>query len=233
MAFSSKFSKWEDFLITPELIEEAKYKLAKLDSTTDTAQLGKALVYCFKTHAPTNGPMAQLNKQAFWLLALEDNLSSTLIQSLKLDAPVDHMAELMGLMYKGLMFTFSWNPSLTLPVIDELQNIIQENLHGEDFYSFNPIRLVTTYLWLKDLKATLKLFVDKFHPSRNIPLSMDLAMQAMPSPEIRTISETSVSDQSSAIAHCEGGGGTLMSAVYLIHAASQAFANTEWMIPNY
>jgi hypothetical protein len=234
LAFSSKFCKWEeDYLITPELIEEAKYKLAKLDSTTETAKLGKALVYCFQHQSPCNSPMAQLNKQAFWLSALEDNLTSNLVQSLKLDASVDHTSELLGLVYRGVMFTFSWNPPLTLPLIEELQNIIQEHLHGEEFYSFHPIRLVTTSLWIKELKATLKLFVDKFHPSRNIPLSMDLAMQAMPSPEVRTINETSVSDQASAIAHCEGGGGMLMSAVYLLHAASHAFGNTEWMVPSY
>jgi hypothetical protein len=234
LAFSSKFCKWEDdFSIPLELIEEARYKMKKLEADrsiqTDrpTQKLAKALLYCFQTNVPVNGPMAKLNKQAFWLNALEDNLSSALVQSLKLDAAMDIMVELLDLIYRGVMFTFSWNPLLSLSTVEALQNKLHENLHGEDFYSFNPIRLVTSFLWLKDFQATLRLFVEKFHPSRNIPLNADLAMQAMPSPDLRSVSETSVSDQTSAITQCEGGGGMLMSAVYMLHAASMFSAGLE------
>ena len=227
LAFATKFSKWEDdFSITPQLIEEAKYKLAKLESgVVATMQLrGKALLYCFQTGDPVSGgPMANLNKQAFWLNALEDNLCSALIQSIKLDATNEYMEDLLHLIYGGVMYTFSWSPSLSVSLVEAFKTTFQKILHGDDFYSFHPIRLVTVYLWIKDLQGTLRLFVDKFHPSRNIPLNVDLAIQAVPMPELRNIHETSVSDQTSAIAQCEGGGGMLMNAVFMLHAASSLF----------
>jgi hypothetical protein len=239
LAFASKFSKWAgDFDITPQLIEEAKSKLAKLESyskhpspstqRSGNGELGKVLSYCFQTDVATSGgTLSKLNKQTFWLSALEDNLSSAFEQSLKLDSPLDvefsdilHMEQMIDLLYRGILFTFSWNPSLSLALVEAFKKKLRTILHGEDFYSFHPIRLVSGYIWFKDLQTTLKLFVDKFHPSRGIPLNVELAMQAIPSPELRTFGEASVSDQSSAIAQCEGVSGGIFSALYVLHAAS-------------
>jgi hypothetical protein len=211
LAYLTKYTAWnKEGDISQALVEQARNKSM---SSIPTLGMYKALksMFWLQPHPPTQpeatpGSIPRLNKHEFWVKTLEDKLCSALLQSCTLDnfnAEVS-LQDIMQTIHTGLLFTFSWNPILACAIIKQYNSALEKELSGDDFWTYNPVKLVQATLWCKDVRNEFQALIDKFHPTRLIPLGFSLLSHTLPMSELRQVSETSVSDQDRAIAVSTG-----------------------------
>lgn len=219
LAFLTKYRAWnQEGDIPQSLVEEARCKSMTIAAAPIPGTVGmyKVLKACFglqphptfATLEATPGTLTKLNKHEFWLKTLEDSLCPLLLQHLLLDSiePLADISllEILETVYMGLLYTFSWNPILACAIIKLYNATLEKELSGDDFWTYNPVKLVQATLWCKDMRNELQVHVERFHPTRHIPLGMTVLTGAIPMCGLRQVSETTVSDQDRAIAVSTG-----------------------------
>ena len=204
LAYSTKFDTWNSTLISQDCKDEARHKSLAVNATP----LSRAVQECYNL-VPIGkfNPFEQsfnhivLTKQIFWVKSLETCILTTWLQALRLDTIASCTLEsILHLYYHGFIYTFSWNPLLALQLLDDVRDRIDQELHGDSFWTFNPVLLVQSYLWTSDLSALFSVYIKNFHPTRHIPLSTELLQAANPVPPLKPVDEQSASDQDSACA---------------------------------
>lgn len=195
LAYCKTFDTWNSTLISQECKDEATRKsLALIPSQLDLALQES----CVDEHAQI--VHHSLTKQYFWIHVLE-KCAQKLFVVMRLDSVAkSSISGLLELYYHGFTYTFSWHPFLAIQLLSDLCDRIDEELHGETFWSFNPVSLVQSCLWTTELLTPFTAYIKKFHPSRHIPMAVELIQAANPLPLIKNIEEQSVSDQNAACA---------------------------------
>ena len=213
LAYLTKYKAWSQVGDIPQAkVEEAR---SKSMSTPIPSSLGvyKTLKTCFclephPTFASleaTSGTLPKLNKHEFWVKTLEDELSTLLLDSVRLEPEKNDasLQDILETLHLGVIYTFSWNPMLALTIMKQYNGTMEQELSGEDFWHYNPVKLVQVALWCKDLRNELQVHIDRFHP-RYIPLAFNILCTTIPQTALRQVSETAVSDQDRAIAISTG-----------------------------
>lgn len=217
LAYLTKYKAWNQVGDIPQAkVEEARSKSMSIPAAPIPGTLGvyKALktCYCLDPHPTfasleaTSGILPKLNKHEFWVKTLEDELSTLLLDSVRLESEKNDasLQDILETVHLGLIYTFSWNPMLALAIIKQYNTTMEQELSGEDFWHYNPVKLVQVSLWCKDMRNELQVHIDKFHPSRYIPLAFTILCNSIPMSPLRQVSETAVSDQDRAIAISTG-----------------------------
>lgn len=195
LAYCKTFETWNSTLISQECKDEATRKSALLSKS----HLALALQESCASEDLQNVHHS-LTKQYFWIQTLE-KCARNIFAVMRLDTKSkSNLQGSLELYYQGFTYTFSWHPLLAIQLISDLCDRIDEELHGETFWLFNPVSLVQSCLWTTELFAPFSAYVKKFHPSRHIPLAVELLQAANPMPQVKPVEEQSVSDQNAACA---------------------------------
>jgi hypothetical protein len=227
LAYCTKFDTWNTFLITQEAKDEARQKSHSLASTP----LAKAVQECFSllpigSFEPFANIHPSLSKQQFWVRSLETCILTKFLECVSLDSVSGcTIQSLIEVYYQGFTYTFSWNPVLAIQILDAFRDRFDNEIHGENFLTFNPVLLVQVYLWATHLSTTFSSYIKKFHPSRHIPLSVEVLQAANPMQGLKPVEEQSVGDQDMACAVAFGASPyapVLMNMVTYMHTYSYA-----------
>jgi hypothetical protein len=193
LAYCKTFDTWNSTLISQECKDEATRKSNLLTES----KLAIALQECAPEQIQSHH---SLTKQHFWIHILE-KCANLIFSVMRLDSKTKCMLkDVLELYYYGFTYTFSWHPLLAIQFLCDLCDRIDEHLHGETFWTFNPVLLVQSCLWTTELHSPFITYVKKFHPSRHIPLSVELLQAANPVPLLKNVEEQTVSDQNQACA---------------------------------
>jgi hypothetical protein len=158
LAYLTKYKAWNQVGDIPQTkVEEARSKSMSIPTTPIPAMLGvyKALktCYCLEPHPTfasleaTSGTLPKLNKHEFWVKTLEDELSTLLLDSVRLESEKSNVSlhEILETVHLGLVYTFSWNPMLALAIIKQYNTTMERELSGEDFWHYNPVKVFINF----------------------------------------------------------------------------------------
>lgn len=132
-------------------------------------------------------------KTEFWVRLL-DLLPAELLRECELDSSHERLPELLRVYHSGVVFVLLHMPSQLAAFNLAVYKTLRDALESDEFWQFNPIRLVSTLLWAVSLHDKAEEVLES-----SMPFTADTLAELLPLTEAPTIREADVFCQEAAL----------------------------------